>query len=68
MSNKRTTNRRLAKPKVTRLDKWEVQNAADTLMRAGEIEDNSRLKAAAKKELVKRKAAITKVIKKKPKT
>lgn len=47
-----------------RLDKYEVQAAADTLMRAGEIDANANLKRAAKVELGKRQRAIVKVIKK----
>lgn len=63
MSKKRPSTK--SRPKQPKLDKWEVQNAADTLMRAGEIDANSRLNKAAKVELAKRQVAITKVIKKK---
>ena len=52
--------------KAPRLDKWEIEGAADTLMRAGEIDATPRLKAAANKILVKRQKAIAKVIKRKP--
>ncbi len=62
MARKKTTNQSRAKTKP-RLDKFEVQMAADTLMAAGQM--NSRLKSTAKVELGKRKAAIAKVIKKK---
>lgn len=66
MSKKRRTTK--ARPaRAPRLDKWEVQNAADTVMRNAEIEANSRLKKAADAELVKRRTAITKAIRRKPK-
>ena len=59
----------MAKRRATRaprLDKWEIEGAADTLMRASEIDAAPKLKAAANKVLVKRQKAIAKVIKRKP--
>ncbi len=64
MSKRRTTKARPAR--VPRLDKWEIEGAADTLMRASEIDANTNLKSAANKVLVKRQKAISKVIKRKP--
>jgi len=50
-----------AQPTMDR--KWEVQSAADTLIRALEVKDNRSLYKAAKSELKKREKAIKKVIK-----
>ncbi len=63
MSKRRTTK---AKVRAPRLDKWEIDAAADTLMRAGEIDATPKLKTAANKVLVKRQKAIAKVIERKP--
>ncbi len=62
---KRRLSRRPSRISQPRLDKYEVQAAADTLIRAGEIDADSNLKRAAKVELKKRQRAIVKVIKKK---
>ena len=56
---------RTARPRP-KLDKWEVQGAADTLIREREIRANSNLLRSAKAELKRRQKAITKAIKKTP--
>ena len=46
------------------MEKWEVEEAARTLMRAEEIRSNRRLASAVKRELVKQQRAVNKAIKK----
>ena len=49
--------------RAPKIDKWEVENAADTLMRANEIKQNKVMMRRAKAVLTKRQKAISKVIK-----
>ncbi len=56
--------KRKSRPVIARMDKWEVANAADTLVRAEEIKSNKRLLSSAKRELTKRQTALKKVVKK----
>ena len=65
MAKKKKARRTVAKTASPKIAKWEVQNAADTLIRANEIQTNRPLLRRAKGELKKRQKAITKVIKRK---
>ena len=49
-------------PKINGKDKWEVENAADTLRRAEEIKTDAQLFKAAKKELLRRLKQTQKVL------
>lgn len=51
-------------PAPRELDEWEVRNAADTVLRASEINMDKGLMSAVTKELNKRKKAIEKATKK----
>jgi len=54
-------NRVSNQPRMDR--KFEIEHAADTLMRAAEVKQNPKLMSDAKKELVSRQKALIKVIK-----
>ncbi|MDD5501973.1 MAG: hypothetical protein PHH26_00730 [Candidatus Thermoplasmatota archaeon] len=47
-------------PKIDGIDKWEVENAADALIRANEVKANPKLLKAAHKVLISKAAAATK--------
>ena len=63
MAKRKATRHRSAPTAISSDRKWEIQNAADTLMRAQEIQQNSALMRQAKTELRKRQTAIRKTIK-----
>jgi len=55
----------IAEPKVEKVmgvDKWEAENAADTLARAGEIVRNRKLRAAALKVTMNRQKGMKQVM------
>lgn len=47
-----------------RIDEWEIRGAADTLIRAEEIKNDSKLMTLVDKEITKRKKALESVSKK----
>lgn len=62
-SGSRPKPRQAAVPKI---DKFEIQRAADVLLEANRVQASRSLLRSAKAELKKRQSAIIKVIKKKP--
>lgn len=57
-AKKKNNNMSIARPSMADNKRWEIESAADTLLRAQEIKANAKLDAAAKKELRRREKAI----------
>ena len=58
--SKKKSGNTIARPTVFSEARFQVENAADTMMRMQEINSDTKLKAKAKKELARRAKAIKK--------